>query len=266
MKRRSFLKTSVFGASLGSFVPLLSNASETESTKKQKREFYELRTYTLTNKEQEKLITDYFEKAAIPALNGYGSKNIGVFKEYKPEGQTKIYVIIPFRTLDDFMQINDKLSNDKDYQQAAVDYLNAPIDEPAYDRIESSLHVAFAYMPKMILPEQGPRIFELRRYESANEMAGKRKIEMFNNAGEIEICKRVGLNPVFFGETLIGSARPNLTYMLTYNNISSHDRAWKAFNKDLQWKQLRAMPEYAEDKIVSRITSTLLVPLTCSQI
>jgi len=266
MKRRSFLKSSLLGASLGSMLPVLSRAGTNEAAKKQKREFYELRVYTLKNKEQEKIIEGYFEKAAIPALNSLGSKSIGVFKDYKPEGQSKIYVIIPFRSLDDFTQVAEKLSGDRDYQEAGAEYLNAPMGEPAYESMESSLHIAFVRMPKLALPEKAPRIFELRRYESANEMAGKKKIEMFNEAGEIEICKRVGMNPVFFGETLIGAARPNLVYMLSYSNMASHDRAWKGLQKDQQWKQLKAMPDYSEEQMVSKVTSTFLVPVACSQV
>jgi hypothetical protein len=60
-------------------------------------------------------------------------------------------------------------------------------------------------MPDMELPQKKSRLFELRRYESAGKSAGKKKIEMFNNAGEINISKRVGLTPVFFGETIIGA-------------------------------------------------------------
>lgn len=109
-------------------------------------------------------------------------------------------------------------------------------------------------------------MFELRRYESSGEAAGQKKIEMFNTAGEIEIFKRVGLTPVFFGETIIGSFRPNLTYMLTYDDMDEHGRNWNVFRNDPEWKRISAIPEYANAKIVSRITSTFLVPTAYSQI
>ena len=265
MQRRSFLKASIIGSSLGSIIPMISEASAKEATRKAKREFYELRVYSLKNKEQERIVEDYFEKAAIPAYNRLGCKIIGVFKEFKPESQTKIYVIIPFKSLDDMMQADEKLANDDDYAETGSGYLNAPPAEPAYEKMESSLHIAFAGMPKLILPENRPRFFELRQYESANEMAGKKKIEMFNNGGEIEVCKRVGLNPVFFGETLIGAVRPSLAYMLAFDSMSAHDRAWKWYGKDPELKKLKAIPEYDDEKIVSRITSVLLTPANCSQ-
>jgi hypothetical protein len=222
--------------------------------------------YSLKNQTQEKLVENYFQSAAIPAFNRLGCKHVGVFKELKPEGQTKIYVLIPFASIEDYLTMQEKLSKDENYLQAGAAYLDAPAKEAAYERIQSSLLQSFVHMPKMEVPQNKPRIFELRRYESASEAAGKKKIEMFNEKGEIDIFKRVGLTPVFFGETLIGEMRPNLTYMLTFDDMDEHDRNWKAFGDDAQWKQISKIPEYADSKIVSRITRTFLVPSPVSQI
>jgi hypothetical protein len=229
-------------------------------------EFYEIRTYTLKNDQQQKLVEDYFTNAAIPALNRLGSNNIGVFTELKPAGQTKLYALIPYKSLDDFLTVQDKLAGDATYQQSGAAYLNAPATEPAYERIESSLLKAFSHTPKLQVPEHKERIFELRRYEHASESAGKKKLEMFNDAGEIDIFKRLGFNPVFFGETLIGELRPNLIYMITFDDMTAHDNHWKAFVADPEWKKISAIPDYADAKLVSHITSTMLTPVTCSQI
>ena len=264
MKRRSFVKASLITGALGSVMPKLSMATDSLATKGS--EFYELRTYTLKNEQQQKLVEDFFKDAAIPASNRLGSKNIGVFTELKPSGQTKIYALIPYSSIGDFMSVQDKLAADKQYQQAGAAYLNAPADEPAYERIESSLLKAFAHMPAMQVPAHTPRIFELRRYEHATEAAGKKKLEMFNNAGEVDIFKRLGFKPVFFGETLIGDHRPNLIYMVTFDDMAAHDSHWKAFGGDPEWKKISAIPEYADAKLVSHITSTFITPAACSQI
>ncbi|MCW3110083.1 MAG: hypothetical protein JWQ09_4589 [Segetibacter sp.] len=253
--------------SLTGLAAMVTKASEKNTfAKSSTPEFYELRVYSLKNSTQQKLVEDYLQNAAIPALNRLGSKNIGVFTEQKPEGQTKLYLIIPFDSVKDFINVTDKLANDATYQQAGSAYLNAPATEPAYERIQSSLLKAFAGMPKLQAPENKPRIFELRRYESASEAAGKKKIDMFNNVGEIAIFKRVGLTPVFFGETIIGEMRPNLTYMLTFDDMEEHDKNWKAFGSDPEWKRIKAIPGYEDAKTVSRITRTFLVPASFSQI
>jgi hypothetical protein len=263
MKRRTFVKSSFLISALPAIFPQTSMASV---NKKNRQEFYELRVYTLKNETQEKLIESHFQNTAIPALNRLGSQHVGVFKELRPEGQTKIYVLIPFASLEDYLATQEKLAKDEKYTLAGAAYLNAPAKDPAYERIQSSLMKAFAHFPKLEVPENKPRIFELRRYESASEAASKKKIEMFNEKGEIDIFKRVGLTPVFFGETLIGEMRPNLTYMLAFDDMEEHDRNWKAFGADAQWQQIRAVPEYADSKIVSRITRTFLIPAACSQI
>lgn len=267
MKRRSFIKSSLLSTSITAVLPLAGNALIGDKPNKGKtQEFYELGTYTLKTKAQENLVDEYWRNAAIPALNRMGSKHVGVFKELKPEGQTKVYVVIPFNTINDFVKADQKLLQDGEYNKAGAAYLNAPPTEPAYERIESSLLHAFAHMPVIEVPLFKQRIFELRRYESASESAGKKKIEMFNQAGEIDIFKRVGLGPVFFGESIIGNMRPNLTYMLSFEDMADHDKKWKLFGSDPEWKKISSIPEYADAKIVSRITSTFLVPASYSQI
>lgn len=264
MKRRRFVKTSLLTTLAAMLVPEVNKASG--ALEKSNREFYELRVYTLKNEQQQGLVETYFKDSAIPALGRLGCKNVGVFTELKPIGQTKLYALIPYRSLGDFLTIQDKLQNDAIYLESGKPYLEAPASEPAYERIESSLLRAFSHAPKLQVPDAKQRIFELRRYEHASESAGKKKLTMFNDAGEIDIFKRLGFNPVFFGETLIGEARPNLIYMITFDNMESHDEHWKAFGTDPEWKKISAIPEYADAKLVSRITSTLLKPATFSQI
>jgi NIPSNAP len=266
MKRRSFVKASLLSATVSSIIPLENKAAMKEAGKNSKQEFYELRVYTFKSAEQEKITEDYFAKAAIPALNRLGCKSIGVFKEMKPGEQAKLFVIIPFKSIEDFILANEKLLKDAVYVKAGAGYLDATAVAPAYERIESSLLKAFEHMPEIIPPSKKPRIFELRRYESATEITGKKKIEMFNDKGEIDIFKRIGFAPVFFGETIFGALRPNLTYMITFDDIMGHDAHWKMFGTDPEWKKISSVPEYADAKIVSHITSTFLVPAQCSQV
>lgn len=264
MKRRSFVKASLLTTVSAAVVPQISKGAEVFSRKD--RDFYELRVYTLKNEKQQQLVEAYFKDAAIPALNRLGNKNIGVFTELKPDGQTKLYVLIPFNSGSDFLTVEDRLAKDKLYLKAAEPYLLAPAADPAYERIESSLLKAFTHMPKLEVPEHKQRIFELRRYEHATESAGQKKLEMFNNAGEVDLFKRLGFNPVFFGETVIGERRPNLIYMVTFDDMDAHDRHWKAFGGDPEWKKISKIPDYADAKLVSHITSTFLSPASCSQI
>jgi hypothetical protein len=263
--RRSFVKTSLLTGAAAFTLPV-SDLTAAGLKSDHTDEFYELRVYQLKDGKQQQLVEEYWKNAAIPALNRMDIKNIGVFTELKPTGQTKLFVLIPFSSMADFIKMPVKLDADAVYQQAGAVYLNAPAAEPAYERIESSLLKAFAHTPKMMLPEKKPRIFELRQYQSATESAGKKKIEMFNDKGEIDIFKRLGFKPVFFAETLIGGLRPNLTYMVTFDDMTAHDNHWKAFGSDPEWKKISADPDYADAKLVSKITSVFIIPTPYSQI
>ncbi|MFI5161137.1 MAG: NIPSNAP family protein [Sphingobacteriales bacterium] len=258
--RRSFVKTTILTGAAAVAASTLPHSAFATELNDDLSEFYELRVYLLKDDKQQALVEDYLSKAAIPALNRLGIKNIGVFTELKPTGQTKIYVLVPFSNLDDFVKMTNKLDANPVYQEKGAAYLNAPATEPAYERIESSLLKAFAHTPKMAVPQKKPRIFELRQYQSASESAGKKKIEMFNDEGEINIFKRLGFNRVFFAETLIGELRPNLTYMVTFDDMAAHDSHWKAFGGDPEWKKISSVPGYEDAKLVSKITSTFITP------
>jgi hypothetical protein len=197
-------------------------------------------------------------------MNRIGIKPVGVFSAmYGPNNPT-LYVLLVHKSLDTVMNSALLLMQDQEYLKAGADFINAPLSEPAFVRMESSLMIAFKDMPKLEVPEKKSRIFELRTYESHSIKAAKKKIEMFNEGGEIAIFKKTGLQPVFFGETLIGPLMPNLTYMLVFENMADRDAKWKVFGGDPGWKKLRSNPAYRDT--VSNITDIILRPASYSQI
>ena len=265
MKRREFLTSSLATAGLATVFA----AHAADAPAPAGREFYELRLYRLKNATQRKRFEDYVRDAAIPALNRAGSSPVGVFfpvpkADAAPE-ETTASMLIPFPSIEQFGALGGKLSADDEYHKAGAEFINVPATDPAFVRIESSLLVAFEGLSKLVVPAKTPRVFELRTYESHSKKANKKKIEMFN-VGEIAIFRRNGLNPVFFGETLIGARLPNLTYMLVYDDMAAHDRSWGKFVADPDWKKLSKTPGYTDPEIVSHITNVFLQPAPCSQI
>ncbi len=79
-------------------------------------------------------------------LQPHGHEPIGVFTELEDSPRNKIYVLIPYDSLDVFASVPAKLAADTTYQAAAAEYLAATKADPAFERIESSLHVAFEGM------------------------------------------------------------------------------------------------------------------------
>jgi hypothetical protein len=268
MKRREFLTSSVAAAGLGAILAEL-GASAQEAGASVAREFYELRLYHLRRGPQMELFDKFYSEAAIPAMNRAGVQKVGVFSlAVGPESPT-LYVLLTHKSPESVTALANHMAADADYQKAGAEFINAPATNPSYVRVESSLMAAFAGMPKLEVPALGDgnknRIFELRTYESHSKKANKKKIEMFDR-GEIAIFRRNGLQPVFFGETLIGAHLPNLTYMLVFENQAAHDKNWAAFVADPEWKTLSHTPGYRDAEIVSNISNVFLRPTAYSQI
>jgi hypothetical protein len=230
-------------------------------------QYYELRVYTTKSQDQQKLVGDYWQNAAIPAYNRMGIEPVGVFTELRDSATNKIYVLIPCDSLDAFASVPSRLASDAVYQAAAADYLGRTKSSAAYERIESSLNVAFDSMKKLAAPPsaatQKPWIFEMRTYQSPSEGKGINKVQMFNS-GEVPLMQEVGLCPVFFAQTLVGSQMPNLVYMVSGENMEEHNKHWQLFKDAPVWKKLSGDPQYKDN--VSRTISIFLKRIPGSQI
>ena len=264
MKLRGFLQTVLF---LVAIIVTTDSTGRLVAADADEPQFYELRVYTTKSEAQQKLINDYWQKAAVPAYNRLGIPVVGVFTELRDSATNRVYVLIPFETPGAYAAVPTRLAADAAYQTAASDYLDTPKSEPAYVRFESSLLVAFDGMKKLAVPSsaagQKPWIFELRTYQSHSETKGVNKVKMFNS-GEIPLMQEVGLTPVFFGQTLVGSQMPNLIYMVSGENQDEHKKHWKAFFDAPVWKKLIGDPQYKDN--VSKVISILLKRTPASQI
>ena len=257
MKRREFLAAGIAGAA-----GIESAAASTGKSEKSKRQYFELRQYHVLNRSKIGEVGDFLREVGIPAMNRIGIQPVGAFTAMYGASSSILYVLLVHRFLDSVEQASARLLADEEYRKA--EFMNATLSEPGYVRMESSLMVAFKNMPTLEVPEKKSRIFELRTYESHSVRAAKKKIEMFNEGGEIAIFKKTGLQSVFFGETLIGPKMPNLTYMLVFDDMVMRDKRWRVFGSDPEWKKLRANPAYKDT--VSNITDIILRPTRYSQI
>jgi hypothetical protein len=194
---------------------------------------------------------------------------------YPQEGLSPIYVFLRHESLESFATLTQRLAEDAEFLEKGADFINAPASAPAYKSLELQLMLAFEGMPRVERPVNAEgrvidtpgRVFQLRTYESPSEKTALKKIEMFNTA-EIAIFRKVGLHPVFFGQTLAGTKMPNLTYMLGFRDMEESKANWKKFGADPDWQKLRAIPEYADEAILRKkgITNLYLKPASYSQI
>lgn len=231
-------------------------------SQKGERWFYQLKIYQIKDQQQEEMVDHFLQKAYLPALHRQGIKSVGVFKPIEKDTLQKIYVLIPFRSLNQFEKLNQVLQGDQQYQSVGADYINAAHNNVPYRRIESILLKAFEGMPQPAKPKlTGPkkdRVYELRSYEGPTEKYYVNKVKMFNAGDEVGLFDRLGFNAIFYGEVLSGNKMPNLMYMTSFENKAARDEHWKAFGGDPEWKKLSADPQYKDN--VSHIDITFLYP------
>jgi hypothetical protein len=211
---------------------------------------------------------EYAKTALVPAMNRNGIKPVGAFSVSVGSQVPATYMLLAHPSAESAVTLGGRLTQDAEYKQAAASFRSLPASDPPYVRRDSWLMLAFAGFPT-IDPPTGPlagpaRVFELRVYESHNETAGLKKIEMFDKGGEIPIFRRVGITPVFFGRNVVGTGMPSLTYLTVFADMAAREKAWAAFGADADWVKLRSQPEFAN--IVSNIRIEMLRPTDYSQI
>ncbi len=256
------------GILIGLFGSLLLVSTACDSP--EARDFYQIKIYDLETTEQESRMDNYLEDALLPALHRTGIENVGVFKsiEGRNDNRKFILVLTPFKSFVDIEKLDGLLSHDETYRHDAKNYLEAPYDNPPFTRIESFLLRSFSSKPQFKIPElEGPisqRVYELRSYEGATELLYERKVEMFNEAGEIELFKELEFNPVFFGEVLSSAHMPHLMYMITFSDTLSQKAHWDAFRAHPDWLEMKELDRY--QNTVSNITQYLMFPSDYSDI
>jgi len=265
MERRQFLTASL----ATSAVALAGSTAASSQQPVSKREFYQIRRYSLMSGPQLRLTEDYFGKALIPTLSRMGMGPVGAFRlDIGPE-TPQFYLLIPGTSPEALATLDLQLAKDDEFLKTAAPYWNATAAAPAFQRIETSLLAAFEGWPKITPPAssatKGKRIFQLRTYESPSNFEHIRKVEMFHS-GEFDFFQKAGCHPVFFGDTLVGPRMPCLTYMLSFADSAELDACWAKFRSDPDWKKLQADSRFAFDTIVSNISNLVLSPLGCSQI
>ncbi|MCC7054488.1 MAG: NIPSNAP family protein [Gemmatimonadaceae bacterium] len=265
--RRTFVKSAAIAAAAAALPAAAAQASAPVDAR-DAREYYELRAYRLRPGTPQTRLDGYLRSALIPALNRRGIRNVGVFTQPDAPDGPAVWVLMAHRSMESIGAVTAAINTDPAVIAAGADYLGAPTKEnPAFDRIDSWVFLAFAGMPRLAVPRltegNQPRVFELRIYESFSELKALKKVAMFN-AGEIELMQSLQQSPVFYGQALAGRDLPQLTYMLCTPDRAAAAAAWKAFGEHPAWKALVADHQY--DDTVSKITSRFLVPTAYSQL
>jgi len=257
MTRRTF----VASTAAASLMPAVASGAASNNM------YIQLQHIMLRNGTQPERANAFFPKHFAAAAQRAGASVVGMFNAVIAPQQPFFLILTAFPTFEAVETTRAKLVADTVFQKAAEEYSTGA--EPPYVRIDSSILKTFDGFPAVKPPEGGAdrpaRIFELRTYESNNFRSLRKKVKMFND-GEAAIFQRLGMAPVFFGETIFGRNQPSLTYMLSYENLAAREQMWQKFGADPEWKKLRATPGLSDAEIVSNISNAILRPAANSQI
>ena len=229
---------------------------------KEVKNFYELKVYEYHSAEQKQMIDEFISEALIPFFHKKGIGKIGAFTLTTNDTASvkKLYVLIPYKSLNQIPTLNKTMFSEDKVAGKASAYLNATNEAPAYDKLMSIVMEGFRFAPTLTPPNlKGSiedKIYELRSYQSVSEKKYWKKVEMFNEGGEVPLFARLGFNAVFYAEVISGPTMPNLMYMTSFESMKDRDAHWNTFKDDAEWKRLSGLKEY--EKIVSKNVTLFL--------
>jgi hypothetical protein len=250
MKRRKFVAAAAASTMVA---PYAAANSLNNSDQEGGQEIYELRTYEMAWGGNGAALASYLEDIEGPYLKSMGANHFMRFKETSQAQPSKTWTLASFPDFGSYEKAIAKRT-DKNFISKTATYTAAG---KTYNRISSSLLQAFHGLKQMKSPIDNASLFELRIYEGLNEDAVRRKIMMFNDE-ELDLFYKVDLNPIFFGNMLVGPYVPCLVYMLNYRDMEHRDQAWKAFLEHPDWNTMKVKEAYANS--VSNITRVFLEP------
>ena len=235
----------------------------------QKKAIIELRLLKMRNTQDAmpQRTNDYFAKAYAPALGRAGIGPVGFFANLIGPDSPSLLIVTQYPDIAAWDSATRKLASDNEFAKARDAYRAKGL---GYFSMETTLLRGFDTVPGIELPPapaegKSPRIFEIRTYRSNNLGTLRRKIRMFDE-GEIALFRKIGMRPVFFGETIAGRDMPNLTYMLAFDDLAAREKAWNTFITHPEWEKMRSQPGVSDAEIVSNISNWIVRPLPFSQI
>ncbi len=229
-----------------------------------KSQYFELRYYRFNQGDQGRRLNDFASKAMLPLMKKNGFGPTGFFNVVI--GPTPMMIgLLSYASMAEREAAWKRLGSDPDFGKA-VDALEADA-LPPFERAESVLLRAAPYSPEpqvFVEAKRPARYFELRTYESDTEKRLRALHARFQDH-TVKLFAKHGLGQVFYGEAVIGSGMPCLTYMLVFETWAAREKAWADFGADPDWTKAREA-SLKDGQVVSRITSWLMRPTAYSPI
>jgi len=217
---------------------LLASGAAADAEGEKRTRFYLLEQYQMEQGSQPARLHAFFSQALLPALNRVHSGPKIFLEAIAAPHMPLVTAIIGLESVGQIWEVSQQLFADKEFSGAFAQWESG--DEP-YVTASAALLEATSYSPEIVPPEkppETPRIFELRTYHSPTARQ-RRALDTRFSSAEINIFHRVGVHPVFYTSTVFGLNRPNLTYLIPFDNLAAREKAWNAFGADPEWVRVR---------------------------
>lgn len=270
MKRREFLTAGAAAAVTG----ILANETEllqAEDCPTARRELIEVRILYTQSEDAKKRLLDRCDALLIPRCREMGFRKTGIFsvnldlhkddKGFDPIYENAVFFMTSAPCFGKLEAFHEALHTIADADKRIQTFTK----EALYTEMESTLMRAFPHCPTLEVPNLSPdRVVQFRRYFSPSCDRNRSKRNMFDVRGELDLFKRCGMMPVFFGEMLYGTMMPNISYVLSFENDEARRANWKKFVTSPEWKQMSSEPEFADT--ATKIRNLFLKPSAGSEI
>lgn len=195
-----------------------------------KAQYFELRFYHLQPGEGRRM-HEWAAQRLLPLMKKHNFGPAGFFHVVVGP-QMALVVLLSYSSLAEREAAWQRLTSDPEWAKA-VEALESSA-EPPFERADSTLLRALPYSPLLVVSpaaKKPRRLFELRIYELLSERQLRGFHRFFSNH-VVGFFHKHGLGQVFYGEGVIGSGLPNLTYMLVFETWADHEKAWATFSAD----------------------------------
>lgn len=204
-------------------------------------------------------LTSWVEKRALPLVQKHNFGVVGFFAVEVGPHVPALVEILTYPSLAEREAMRERLVSDPEWP-AAVTELEK--DGPPYYRRDSVLLRATSFSPPLKASAPGGpahRIYELRFYEASTQRQLSLMHERFY-PGEIDVFHKCGIDPILYGDTVIGPNMPNMAYLIPFESEAHREKAWAAFRAHPEWKKLADEFMQKAGELARNISSTILVP------
>jgi hypothetical protein len=207
----------------------------------------------------------WLEKRALPLFQKHHLGPTGFFTVDVGPSIPTVLGLFSYPSLAEMEARWGNLDSDPDYAAAVAEVEK---DEPAFYREDAMLLRATPFCPPLVATPAGDpphKLYELRIYESPTHRQLGYLHDRFAG-GEINIFHKSGIYPILYADTLFGPNRPNMVYLIPFENAAQREKAWAAFRTNPDWVKIRDESVRHGGEIVRNITNMFLSPTSFSMI